>query len=205
MELEAFVLIGGKSSRFGSDKALAEIGGVTLAERAANTISLALSPKNIYLVAADENQFPAKGLPKNLPVIYDQYKDRGPFGGLNAALSKTEAEWIFVLACDYPHVSIDLLKLLADRTDGIYDAIVPIQPDGRVQPLCAFYRAQTCRKAVEEILRTGVKLPPLRTVLEKIRTRYVQFDELKTLAGARDLFLNLNSPEDMGKVLPDQT
>ncbi|HEV7644493.1 MAG TPA: molybdenum cofactor guanylyltransferase [Pyrinomonadaceae bacterium] len=213
IELEAFILVGGKSSRLGrlgQHKALLQIDGVTLAERAANTISTALSPKEIYLVARDENQFAAGGLPENLPVIYDQFKERGAYSGLHAALDAAKTEWVFVLACDYPLISVDLLKFLLkylaemipELMEGTFDAIVPVQPDGIVQPLCAFYRAGACLSVVEEILRSDEKLPPLRTVFEKVRTRVVTFEEIDHLPGADNFFLNLNTPEDLEAVAP---
>lgn len=198
-DLEGYVLIGGKSSRFGRDKALLELGGVTLAERAAGTISAAFSPKQIFLAAAHEDQFAAKDLPENLPVIFDYYKERGAFGGLHAALSSAGSEWIFVLACDYPLVSVDLLKYLAGLIDMSIDAVVPVQPDGRVQPLCAFYRAGPCLKVVEEMLEATEKLPPLRSIFENVRTHFVRFDELKHLPGAEKFFLNVNTPADLEK------
>jgi molybdopterin-guanine dinucleotide biosynthesis protein A len=202
-DLEAFILIGGKSSRMsaiGLDKALLEMGGVTLAQRAASTITAALSPKQIYFVARDESQFAAKDLPKNFPVIYDRYKDRGAYNGLHAALSAAQSEWILVLACDYPLVSAELLKFLAELRKDTFDAIVPVQPDDRVQPLCAFYRVAPCLKVVESFLSGDEKLPPLRAVFEKIKTRFVLFDELKHLPGAGNFFLNLNTPEDMKRL-----
>jgi molybdopterin-guanine dinucleotide biosynthesis protein A len=198
MDIEGFVLVGGKSSRFGRPKALLKFDGVTLAEKAASTISAALSPKQIYLAAANEEQFAGdEGLPKDLPVIFDRCKDRGAFGGLHAALKQAQSEWIFVLACDYPFVSADLLKYLAGLIDGAFEAVVPVQPDGRVQPLCAFYRVEPCLKIVEKFLAANEKLPPLRAVFENVRTRFVGFDELKDLPGAENFFLNLNSPEDL--------
>jgi molybdenum cofactor guanylyltransferase len=197
MELEAFILIGGRSSRFGRDKALFQIDGVTLAERTANTIAAALSPKEIYFAARDEKQFAAGGLPKNIPLIYDQYKDRGAYSGLHSALSNARTEWVLVLACDYPLVSAGLLKFLAGLIDEAFDAIVPVQPDGRAQPLCAFYRAAPCLKVIGNFLQTEEKLPPLRTVFEKVRTRVVEFEEIAHLPGAERFFLNLNTPEDI--------
>jgi molybdopterin-guanine dinucleotide biosynthesis protein A len=201
MDLEAYVLIGGRSSRLGQDKALIKLSGITLAERAAHTISTALSPKQLYLVAADEAQFAAGDLPENIPVIFDRHKGRGAYGGLHAALSKAETEWVFVLACDYPFVSAELLKYVAGFVAEEFDAIAPLQPDGRLQPLCAFYRTAACLKAVEEIMRKSEKPPPLRAVFEKVRTRFVAFDELKHLAGAENFFLNLNTAENLKRLL----
>lgn len=204
MDLEAFILVGGRSSRMaplGLDKALLKLDGVTLAERAASTVAAALSPKEIYFVARDEKQFAAGGLPKNIPVIYDLHKDRGAYSGLHAALSTARTEWIFALACDYPLVSAGLLKFLADLIpeliDGAFDAIVPVQADRRVQPLCAFYRADACLKVVESFLLTDKKPPPLRAVFEKVKTRFVTFEEIGHLPDAEKFFLNLNTPDDL--------
>lgn len=198
-DLEAFVLIGGRSSRMGCDKALLKIGGETLAQRAVNTVQTALAPKQIYLAARDANQFAAGGLPENIPVIYDIYQDRGAYGGLHAALSTAKSEWIFVLACDLPIVSVDLLKFVAGLIDGVFDAIVPIQSDDRVQPLCGLYKTAPCLSVIEEMLGRGERLPPLNTIFETVNTRSVQFAEIEHLPNAEHFFLNINSPGDLEK------
>ncbi len=207
IELEAFILVGGRSSRMGPlghGKALLQIDGVTLAERTANTIAAALSPEEIYFVARDEKQFAAEGLPSGFPIIYDIYKDRGAYSGLHAALNTAKTEWILVLACDYPLVSGDLLKFLAELIEGAFDAVAPVQPDDRVQPLCAFYRAAPCLEIIESFLaaeeKAEEKLPPLHTVFEKVRTRLVTFKEIDHLPGAENFFLNLNTPEDVERL-----
>lgn len=198
MDIEAFILIGGRSSRMGRDKALLKLGGVTLAERAVNTVR-ALLPKHIYLVARDENQFASEDLPKNIPVIYDQYKDRGAYSGLHAALKQAQGEWIFVLACDLPFVSVDLLKFMAGMIDGTFEAIISEASDGRVQPLCAFYKVDPCLKIIEKMINADEKLPPLRVIFEKINTRFIKFDEISALPDSQNFFFNLNSPEDKEK------
>ncbi len=198
-DLEAFVLIGGRSSRMGCDKALLKIGGETLAQRAVNTVQTALSPKQIYLVARNANQFAAGDLPENISVIYDIYQDRGAYGGLHAALSTANSSWIFALACDLSGVSVELLKYLAGLIQGTLDAIVPVQPDGRIQPLCGLYKTAPCLSVIEEMLGNEGKLPPLRAILENVRTRFVTFDELNNLPDSENFFLNLNSPEDLEK------
>jgi molybdopterin-guanine dinucleotide biosynthesis protein A len=201
MEIEAFVLIGGSSSRLGQDKALLKLDSCTLAQRAVNTVKEALSCSQIYLAAANESQFSAEGLPEglpeNVPVIYDRYKDRGAYCALHSALSTAKSEWIFVLACDLPFVSVDLLKFMAGLIDGVFDAVVNVMPDARAQPLCAFYRVDPCLKIIGKMIREDNKPPPLRLIFEKINTRRVEFDEIKNLPGSQNFFFNLNSPDDL--------
>ena len=93
MDIEAFILIGGRSSRFGRDKATMDFGGIPVVRRTADTIHDAISPPRITLVAANEMQLlAAAGLGLNLPFVFDVYAERGPVGGLHAAMSHARTE-----------------------------------------------------------------------------------------------------------------
>lgn len=197
--MDSFILIGGHSSRFGSPKALLNVDGQPLLDRTAETIANALPETRITLVASTPEQF--LGLGTNLPFIFDLHPDRGPMGGLHAALAYARTEWIFVTACDYPFISVDLLKYLAGLIDGTFDAVVPTQPDGRLQPLCAFYRTKPCLKAVEEFLTNNRPTPPLRAIFEHVRPRVVQFDEIAHLPNSKNFFLNINTPSNLNVAL----
>src|SRR5688572_5425336 len=104
-QFEAFILIGGRSSRLGTDKAFVELGGMTLAERAVANVRDGLSPERITMVAGSSTQFAIEAITSEIPFIFDLHEGRGPLGGLHAALAYSRAPWIFVLACDYPFVS----------------------------------------------------------------------------------------------------
>jgi molybdopterin-guanine dinucleotide biosynthesis protein A len=81
------------------------------------------------------------------------------------------------------------------QTEGeVSDAIVPIQADGRPQPLCAFYRRKSCLLSAKQLIVEGEHKP--RALLAKVRTRWVAFGELSDLPGAEDFFLNVNTPGD---------
>jgi molybdopterin-guanine dinucleotide biosynthesis protein A len=192
---EAFILIGGRSTRFGSPKALLTLDGQPLLDRTADTIRAALPETRITLVTSGPEQF--FGLGTDLPFIFDIYEGRGPWGGLHAALAYARTEWILVLACDYPFISSDLLKRLAQYITPGLDAVVPIQPDEKIQPLCVFYRVKPCLKIVEGILERNRPTPPLRDIFESVTTRFVKFDELGDLPNAENLFQNINAPGDL--------
>lgn len=198
--LEAFVLIGGRSSRMGTDKALLKINGETFVQRAVNTIQTAFPHIKISLVARDENQFSTDHLPRDIPVVYDIHKDRGAYSGLHSALSSAKSEWVFVLACDIPFVSVDLLKFMMELIDGVFDAIVNVTPDGRVQPLCAFYRVENCLARIGKSLAAEGKLPPLANVFESLRTKSLGFADIDHLPGAEKFLHNINSPDDLNRI-----
>ena len=197
-DLETFILIGGSSSRFGSHKSLAAFDGQPLLKRTATTIRTALSPKRITLVAASAEQFSTTlALHEDLPFIFDLYAERGAWGGLHAALAYAASEWIFVMACDLPLVTTDLLTRLAGFVGNDHDAVIPMQRDGRLQPLCAFYRVKPCLTLAEEVLSATRPTPPLQTIAERVRSRTVTFDEISDLTNAENIFLNANTVSDI--------
>ncbi len=135
------------------------------------------------------------------PVIKDLRAGLGALGGLHAALLKCRAEWAAVVACDLPFVTGELFARLDSMRADTLDAIVPLQEDGRVQPLCALYRASVCVEQVEELIRADELRP--RLLLSRVRARRVEFEELRDLAGSARFFLNVNTPEDYARALEE--
>jgi len=195
--IEAFILIGGRSSRLGTDKAFVELGGRTLAQRAVENVRRGLSPERITMVAGSSTQFAIEAITADTPFIFDLLEGRGPIGGLHAALSYASTPWIFVLACDYPFVSSELIGLLAENVDDEYGAVVPEQDDGRLQPLCAFYKVETARAIVEEIIERPRVSPPMHEVVDLLNPLVVKFSEYGDLDGSEEFFVNINTVEDL--------
>jgi molybdopterin-guanine dinucleotide biosynthesis protein A len=187
LDVEGFILVGGASSRMGRDKAQLTLGGMDFVER----IRVALAPiaDRTTLVG---NAQRCKAWPL-LPAVPDIHVEWGALGGLHAALAACRAEWAAVVACDLPFVTGELFVRLASLREN-FDAVVPVQADGRWQPLSALYRAELARERAEELIASGERRP--RALLETLRTRRVAFEELQDLRGAQRFFTNINTPED---------
>lgn len=194
MSIEGFILAGGASSRMGSDKSLLRLEGRTFVETAAGALRAVTSRVS---VVSSRHEAETHGL----PLVRDLHSNLGALGGLHAALASCRAEWAAILACDLPFVTGELFELLASMSDDRPDAIVPIQEDGRVQPLSALYRARVCLEQVEEMLHTNELRP--RLLLSRVRARRVAFEELRGLEGSNRLFLNVNTHEDYALALGD--
>lgn len=196
---EAFILIGGKSSRLGTDKAFVELGGKTLLQTAVETVRNALPLERITSVAGSSTQFAINAITSDIPFIFDLQEGRGPLGGIHAALSYAQTPWIFVLACDYPFVSDELINLMAERVSDEFGAVVPEQQDGRMQPLCGFYKVGAARSVVEEIVERPRIPPPMHELVNQLNPRVIKFDDYSFLHGAGDFFMNINTIEDLEK------
>jgi molybdopterin-guanine dinucleotide biosynthesis protein A len=187
VEIEGFILVGGQSSRMGTDKALLDLGGHSFVERVA--AALASITSETRLVGAKEK---CASWPK-LRAVEDVHVKWGALGGLHAALAACRAEWAAVAACDLPFINGELFVRLASLREN-FDAVVPVQMDGRWQPLCALYRAGVASNRAAELIAQGERRP--RALLDLIHTRRVAFDELRDLPGADRFFINVNTPED---------
>jgi molybdopterin-guanine dinucleotide biosynthesis protein A len=175
-----FVLVGGRSSRMGRDKAMMEFGESTLVEHVARLLNRVCG--SVVLVGCPERY---RAIP--YPAIPDVRPEQGPLGGIQAALSASVREWNLIVACDMPAITLELLELLVDATrECAGDSIVAVSPDGRLQPLCAVYRRR-CLGVVSGLLGRGVRrmsdaIPQLGAVLLPIRSA--------------ESFRNLNTLED---------
>ncbi|MDQ3687511.1 MAG: molybdenum cofactor guanylyltransferase [Acidobacteriota bacterium] len=189
-EVDGFILAGGASSRMGIDKAHLRLGERTLVERIAAALSA------IAVRVAVVSSKPDAGA-WGLPVMRDVHHGLGAMGGLHAALSAGQTAWVAVVSCDLPFVTGELFARLTTYAGQSCDAVVPMQTDGRMQPLCALYRRAACLKVVEDLIQSGELRP--RVLVRRVRTRVVTTDELSDVSGATRFFINVNTPEDYSR------
>jgi molybdopterin-guanine dinucleotide biosynthesis protein A len=181
---QAFILAGGASSRMGTDKSQLLIERQTFTERIADTLLKVTDSVTVVGRPLDAS---------SLPAVADIYPQWGALGGLHAALSACNREWAIVVACDLPFVTSELFLHLASlRLD--HDAVVPLQQDGRPQPLAALYRVDPCRERATELIQAGQRRP--LDLLEAVKTRWVDFAEIRNLDQSDRFFVNINTPKD---------
>lgn len=129
----------------GRDKALLELDepGITLLEKTASLVKLVAGS---VTVVGGEERYGNLGL----PVMADLIPEIGPMGGLVSILRTTQAEWNLLVACDMPHLNVELLRnLLLAAVESNADCVLAEGPDGRLHPLCAVYH----RRCLPEVGR----------------------------------------------------
>jgi molybdenum cofactor guanylyltransferase len=181
----AFILAGGRSSRMGEDKAFLELAGKPLIVRA---VEVACEAVRDVKIVGDPLKFAAFG-----PVIEDVYRDRGPLGGIHAALTNSAAEWNLVLAVDLPFVPAQFLKYLLARAESS-EATVTIPSLGKYfQPLCAVYRNAFVSAAERSLSQGKNKIDQL---FPEVTVCAVSEEEIVASGFDASIFRNLNSPEE---------
>jgi molybdopterin-guanine dinucleotide biosynthesis protein A len=185
-QIEAFILTGGQSSRMGRDKALLEIGGKTLLERAATLCAPLVS--SVTLVG-DPQRYSRFGF----PALADRWPGAGPLGAIATALGTAKQPLCLVLACDMPFVTVAWLDWLLDHASkSSSDAVIPETTRG-LEPLCAIYGA-SCAPALAAALDSGVR--KVTDGLDRINTELIGENEWRKFSPDGDLFQNLNAWED---------
>ena len=173
MTVAGLVLAGGRSSRFGSDKALAELGGARLLDRAI----AALRPlaASVAVSATDTGPVADAARACGCPVLCDSAGlPHGPLAGILAGLrwgKALGATWVLSLPCDVVAVPTGAyVRLLAAAPDG---GAYAVTADG-AQGLCAAWPVDRIQ-LLEAALADGAH-PPVRQVLEQLGATPVQFD-----------------------------
>ena len=187
MSYAGYVLAGGRSSRMGCDKALLPFRGGSLVESVARAVALAAG--SAVLVG-----HPRRYQHLGYPAIADLYPGAGPLGAILTVFDHTSADWNLVVACDMPELSGEFLRLLIHAAGGrpVGDAVVPVGPSGRPEPLCAVYHRRA-RPVLERALGRGVR--SVIAALEELPATLVSVPELTP-------FQNVNTPEDWADYAP---
>ena len=168
------LLVGGASRRFGSPKALARLGGETLADRAWRTLGEACDERIAVGKTAD-------ALPLPFPVADDGAELRAAIVGVAAGLRLAPTDLCVVLPVDVPDLTAAVLGELAGAAEDV-DVAVP-----QTGPLPGAYR-----RAALPVLERRIELGELalRDAVTELESRTVEVDEA--------LLRNVNVPADLG-------
>jgi molybdopterin-guanine dinucleotide biosynthesis protein A len=188
LDASAFILAGGKSSRMGRDKAFLQLRDETLL---AHALKLAGAVAEEVRIVGDATKFSPFGR-----VVEDVYRNRGPLGGIHAALSASSTDLNLMLAVDLPFVDADFLQYLLSRARESTAIVTLPRAAGGLQPLCAVYRRPFAEIA-EEALRNGRN--KIDSLFAKAGTCVIEDDELVRAGFSSEMFHNLNTPDDLKK------
>ena len=184
-DLTAFVLAGGKSSRIGADKALLELAGQTLLQRA---LELARSVTDDVRIVGAREKFR-----EFAPVVEDKYANRGPLGGIHAALASANSDFNLILAVDLPFLEKRFLQHLVAEARASGAVVTVPRAGGGLQPLCAVYRREFAALA-EQALAAGRN--KIDTLYAQTTVRIIEENELAGFAFSPAMFDNLNTQEE---------
>lgn len=188
MNVLGAVLAGGKSRRFGTQKALATFLNEPMALRALRALDRLC--REVVVVTGD----PQVGRILYCPTIPDLIPDAGPLGGLHAALCVARARGsagVVLLGCDMPMVSAEVVSLVVEEGIGSgSQAAVATAGRKGVEPLCGWY-ASDCLETVEA--RLAGEDRSLLGLLEALDAHRIPRDHLRRVCDPDVAFRSVNT------------
>jgi len=185
------ILVGGRSTRMGSDKALLPLPhnhAVTFVEHLAAMLPAQCS--EVMLVVRDEEQ---AALYKHigLAIVTDDTPNMGPLMGLYSGLRMIQASHALVIAVDMPFILPEMVTFLLSQPldDSLLVPIVNAVP----QVLLAVY-PRSLLPLIEERLHAGRRDP--RSLLGVTSVRFIDETQLREIDPQLRSFVNVNTPED---------
>jgi molybdopterin-guanine dinucleotide biosynthesis protein A len=170
----------------GREKPLQVVGGVSMIERVRAAVSHCVDELVIVTNRPDLYAF------LGMPMISDIYSERGPLGGIQAALGQLRSPAALVVATDYPFLEPGALRRIVGE-DPAGGVVVP-RVAGRLHPLCALY-AKDCATVLEESLAKGELM--VLSFVARLRQKVLDETELGGPEAASRIFFNVNTPEDL--------
>jgi molybdopterin-guanine dinucleotide biosynthesis protein A len=188
--ITASILSGGNSSRIGTNKSLLLIEGTTLIQRLVELLDSIFTEVVISSNEPESYEFFGK------KIISDIFPQRGPLSGIHSALSFTNSRKNFIISCDMPFISYEMINYLMD-TKSDSEIVIP-KAQGRIQPLCGIY-SKSILPIVENLLIESIRPESklkgsVYELFNRVKIEFVEVDKLNFYH--KNLFFNINTPED---------
>jgi molybdopterin-guanine dinucleotide biosynthesis protein A len=181
------ILAGGKSIRMGRDKAFLKIDKIPLIKRQVRLLKRHF--KKIFIVTNSPRKYRRL---KGIKVVSDIAAGQGPIGGILSGLSASRDHYNFVVACDMPFISPDLIKYMRRNSSG-YDVVVP-RIGKRYEPLFCIY-SKNCIGRIKAFV--GKKILKISRFFPEVKVKEISHEEVARFGCPEKIFMNLNTPKDL--------
>ncbi len=178
------ILAGGKSSRFGSNKALFEYQGKKLVEYSVETLQPLCG--QLLLSTNEPEIFSFTGL----PTVADLFPGSGPVAGIHACLKQSTTEHHLVIGCDLPWLETPLFDFILQNSFG-QQVVMPMHK-GLKETMASYYH-KSCTTALEKALQE--KRYKILDAIAPLKTFFPEID--KESFYTEKLFANVNYRKDI--------
>lgn len=178
------LLMGGQSKRMGGQhKSQLYYQGQSFAHLALHTLDCLPT-----VISARTN---TPNLPGGYPVLFDFAQlNAGPIGAIYSVLCQCETEYIFVLSCDMPRMTQQVVRAILAQASPDAFGIIPAVSDN-IEPLCGLYSKKMLPCFAQAIQN---KEYSMRCVFARCPMQYPDFNHYA------DAFFNVNHPFDYAQL-----
>lgn len=190
-DITGVILAGGKSLRMGTNKSFLKIGNQTIIERIVDLMRSIFLEVIIITNSPDEYKF------LNIPLYEDIYKWKGPLAGIHSALTHTKTEKIFVLSCDVPLMTKEMIQYIVDYKSD--KPVIFCEAAGYHQPLVGIYSKKIIKEIEYFISNNDFNDKSFHKFLSSIETEIIRPQSLSFYKD--EIFYNVNNMNDYNELL----
>jgi len=185
--MTGIILIGGKSTRFGKDKVVAQLGDKLLIEHVIEVIGPLFD--EVLLIGHKRDDL------HDFTIIEDLRPGCGPLGGIYTALSSANTPYSFVFAADMPNLNKELISHMISSVND-HDVVLPVWTQGR-EPLHAIYH-----KRVLPVIKSLLDADTFKifNLLSKVHTLTIPEKTIRNFGRPEEIFANINTINDIHRV-----
>jgi molybdenum cofactor guanylyltransferase len=187
--ISAAILAGGAGSRFnGRIKPKIVVEGETIIFRILSVLRDIFD--EIIIVTNNPEEFSDFTFCK---LVKDELANRGPLGGIHAAIKASSADSVFIFAGDMPYPDRNvILKMIEEYKRSDFDVLIP-KVGEFIEPLHSIYNHSIINH-LEAYLTSGESYA-VRNYTELLNAGFLHLENNEIIKRA---FTNINSPSDIG-------
>jgi molybdenum cofactor guanylyltransferase len=187
--IDAIVLAGGRSQRFGRDKLAAVLDGRPLLAHAIDSVQRICG---VVVVVGPVDATPP--VPQGVLVVHDERPFEGPLAGLVVALRATTAEHVIVVGGDMPALVPAVADALIDELrSGATGAV--LEHAGKARPLPIALVREVAARTAADLMESGERR--LRALPDALEAAVIPEEVWRLLDAEGSSLKDIDTPADL--------
>lgn len=186
-----YVMAGGGSTRFGFDKARAQLNAQPMLKRICALLKDAAKSVSVVAPSGRYSEFGER-------MVEDKWPGEGPLGGIISALMDAHAQnhrhtWCLIVGCDMPFLTGEWLKSLSERALASSAAVVTPRSAMGLEPLCSCWHTSATGK-LQYAFEDGIR--KVTEAMKRVSMEVVDEKDWARFDKSGRLFWNMNTPAE---------
>lgn len=182
-QIACVLLMGGRSSRMGQDKAYLDYCGVPFWKQITDEM---YKCGETYLSVNSTSNIPDT----NYSIIIDEYENIGPIGGIYSSLNSIKESIAFFAPCDIPTITAEFIQAIIDQYEEKYDGVIVASKEGKCYPTIGVYSKKIRKQLLEQMKQKDYRLMNL---IQSCNVKVFSEQDLQVNSFG---LMNLNTPEE---------
>ena len=131
-------------------------------------------------------------------VTEDIIVGKGPLSGIHSGLRAASSQYVYFVACDMPHISLDYIAYMKGQIEDLEVKACITKLKSYIEPFNAFYSKDIIGDIEESLAKDKRSVHHL---LSSLKTHEIEEEKAREFSPNWDMFLNLNTQDELEEFL----